>query len=84
MHDPRQQHRHKLRALLREIRRERAVTQVELAARLDVPQSVISKYENGERQLEFAEVLTILSVLGVSLRTFCYRWEAAPPEMDEA
>ena len=64
----------KLRRLLRAIRRERGVTQVELAERLGLPQSVISKYENGERQLGFVEVLDVVQAVGMRPGTFFRRW----------
>jgi len=41
--------------------------QAELAARLGVPQSFVSKYEAGERQLTFCETLIILNELGVRI-----------------
>ncbi len=64
----------KLRRLLRTIRRERGITQVQLAERLDVPQSVISKYETGERQLGFVEVLDVVQAVGMRPGTFFRRW----------
>jgi transcriptional regulator with XRE-family HTH domain len=48
----------------------------ELARRLRVPQSFVSKYERGERRLELAEAILILEHLGVSLRTFSRRLES--------
>jgi len=39
------------------------VTQQQLAALLDKPQSFVSKYENGERRLDVAEFLAILQAL---------------------
>ncbi len=70
-------HRAKLRRLLRIIRREREVTQVELAARTGMPQSLISKYETGERQLEFSEVLVLCEAMGMSPDGFWRRWNSA-------
>lgn len=70
--------RRKLRHLLRTLREERGVTQVELATRLGVPQSVVSKYEAGDRQVDFVEVEAICDALGVSLRTLLRRWETTP------
>jgi len=65
------------------IRRERGITQVELARHLSLPQSVISKYENGERQLDFVEVELICEAMGMSLRSFCRRWESTPDDFDD-
>jgi DNA-binding XRE family transcriptional regulator len=41
----------RLCSLLRELRHEACLTQVQVAARLGVPQSFVSKYESGERRL---------------------------------
>lgn len=51
--------------LLKSYREQKSITQVELAARLDKPQSYISKFESGERRLDFVEVLEICEVIGV-------------------
>lgn len=48
-----------LTAVLRCARKQRGLTQVELAGRLDKPQSYVSKYESGERRLDVIEFLTI-------------------------
>ncbi|MGJ3648206.1 helix-turn-helix domain-containing protein [Sphingomonas sp. GlSt437] len=44
-------------------RKQTGLTQAELAARLDRPQSFISKCENGERRLDFVEVIEWLVAL---------------------
>ena len=67
--------RRRLAELLRAIRTERDVTQVALAARLGVPQSVVSKYESGARQIGCLEVEAVCKALGVSLQTFVRRWQ---------
>ncbi len=72
----------KLRLLLRAVRRERGVTQVQLAERLNLPQSVISKSERGERQLLFVDVQALCEALGVSLGTFCRRLESTPEDYE--
>ena len=41
----------KLRSLLKELRNEHKLTQIELADRVGEPQQVISKIERGERRL---------------------------------
>lgn len=46
----------RLCALLRQIRLEAGLTQVDVAARLDEPQSFVSKYESGERRLDVIEL----------------------------
>jgi transcriptional regulator with XRE-family HTH domain len=44
-------------------RRARDVTQTQLATSLGRPQSFVSKYEAGERRLDFIEVLDIAACL---------------------
>ena len=73
----------KLRRLLRTIRRERGITQTELAGRLSIPQSMVSRYENGERELDFVEVEAICEAMGMSLRSFCRRWDTTPEDFEE-
>ena len=51
-----------------EARQARGITQAQLAAELGRPQSFISKYERGERRLDFVEVLEIASALHVGAR----------------
>ena len=72
----------KLRMLLRAIRRERHVTQVQLAERLGVPQSFVSKCETGERRLDFVEVEAVCEAVGMSLRSFCRRWDSTPEDWE--
>ena len=42
------------------------VTQTELSEKLDRHQSFVSKYENGERRLDIAEVIDICRALGAN------------------
>jgi len=60
---------------LRELRREFDITQSELARLLDKPQSYVSKYESGEKRLDFLEVRSICMALGISLSDFVLRFE---------
>jgi transcriptional regulator with XRE-family HTH domain len=53
--------------LLRELRREAGLTQVDVAKRLDVPQSFISKYESGERRLDVIELRHVAEAIGTTL-----------------
>jgi transcriptional regulator with XRE-family HTH domain len=55
---------------LKELRENMGLTQVELAARLKVTQSFVSKYESGERRLDFIEVYEICGVLHTSIEKF--------------
>ncbi|ORB47261.1 transcriptional regulator [Mycobacteroides saopaulense] len=56
-------------SVLRELRREAGLTQVEVAKRLDVPQSFVSKYESGERRLDVIELRHVAQALGTTLQT---------------
>lgn len=55
---------------LRDLRLGSGLTQVELAAKLDKPQSFVSKYESGERRLDVLELREICLALGSSLCEF--------------
>ncbi len=52
-------------ACLRQARKESGLTQVELASRLTLPQSFVSKLESGERSLHVSEFFTYAAALGV-------------------
>jgi transcriptional regulator with XRE-family HTH domain len=58
------------RELVRELRVKNGLTQRELARRLGVPQSFISKYETGERRLDFAETVFLCGVLEIGVDEF--------------
>jgi len=55
--------------LLRQLRRDAGLTQVEVARRLDVAQSFVSKYESGERRLDVIELRHVAQALGITLET---------------
>ena len=55
----------RLGAFLRSVRVAESVSQRELAVRLGLPQSFVSKIERGERQLQFLEFLELCSKLGI-------------------
>lgn len=61
--------------LLRDIRKEAGVSQLELSRRLHKPQSFVSKYESGERRLDILEVHFICHALGISLTAFVLQLE---------
>jgi DNA-binding XRE family transcriptional regulator len=65
----------KLAALLRSVRSESGLTQAQVAERLEVPQSFVSKYESGERRLDLVELRQICKALGISLGDFVRRFE---------
>jgi transcriptional regulator with XRE-family HTH domain len=49
--------------LLIQARKEADLTQVEVASRLNRPQSFVSKYENGERRLDVIEFLDVAKAI---------------------
>jgi transcriptional regulator with XRE-family HTH domain len=70
-------HQQILLAELRRIRVDAGLRQADLAKRLGIRQSVISKYESGERRLDLLELREICQVAGVSLSEFVRRLEKA-------
>lgn len=54
-------------AVLVRKRKEKKITQVQLAAGMRVPQSFISKVERGERRLDIVELLRMSQLLDVSI-----------------
>jgi DNA-binding XRE family transcriptional regulator len=56
----------KLSSLLAEARAAAGLTQAQVAERLKRPQSFVSKYENGERQLDVVEFIAVCKAIGVS------------------
>jgi transcriptional regulator with XRE-family HTH domain len=61
LRSPRQK---KLQRLLIALRKEKGLTQTEVAARLKRPQSFVAKYEGGERRLDVIEFLDVAHALG--------------------
>lgn len=55
----------RFRELLRQIRIDAGLTQVQLAEKLGKPQSYVSKAEMGERRLDFLETLDFCVACGV-------------------
>jgi len=63
-------------AVLRATRLDRNLTQVELAERLERPQSFVSKYECGERRLDLVELGEVCDALEVPLRNLIAKYES--------
>ena len=61
--------------LLREMRLETGLTQVELAARIEKDQAYVSKYESGQRRLDVLEIREICQAIGITLGEFVKRLE---------
>lgn len=61
--------------LLKKTRVEAGLRQTDLAKKLQVPQSMISKYEVGERRIDLLELRDICAALGISLPEFVQQLE---------
>jgi len=61
--------------LLKKTRVEAGLRQIDLAKKLRVPQSMISKYEVGERRIDLLELRDICAALGISLAEFVEQLE---------
>lgn len=61
--------------LLKEVRVDAKLTQVDLARKLGQPQSFVSKYESGERRLDVLELRQVCRACGISLLDFARRIE---------
>ncbi len=46
------------------------MTQVQIAEALGKPQSYVSKYERGERRLDFSEFVELADIMGVNIVAF--------------
>lgn len=64
------------RALLVKARLAAGLTQVQVAERLNKPQSYVSKYERGERRLDFAEFVELAEVLELDAAEFLTQYRA--------
>lgn len=58
------------RSLLISAREKSGLTQVQIAELLKKPQSFISKYERGERRLDFSEFIELADVLKIDVTKF--------------
>lgn len=58
------------RELLIKARKEAELTQAEVAQELEVPQSFVSKYESGERRLDFTEFMKLADLLKIDIASF--------------
>jgi len=65
----------KLQELLRRIRLDKGIRQIELAELLGVPQSFVSKYEAGDRRLDILELREVCQATGVTLQEFIRKLE---------
>lgn len=63
--------------LLRELRIEAGLTQTQLAARIEKDQTLVSKFESGERRLDVLEIREICLALGITFEEFARKLEKA-------
>lgn len=61
-------------SLLKKVRKEQGLTQVELAERLDTVVSRISDYENGNRRMDLPQLLHYCVALRIDLTDFVRRF----------
>jgi transcriptional regulator with XRE-family HTH domain len=62
--------------VLRQARKDAGLTQVQLAKKLRLTQSFVTKVECGDRRLDVIQLRTICRLFGMSLRDFVDRLEA--------
>lgn len=61
--------------LLREARRASGLTQVDLANKLAITQSLLSKMERGDRRIDVVELRALCTAIGLDLVDFVRRLE---------
>jgi len=67
----------KLRKLLRELRKEQKLTQVDLAKKIRETQQLVSKVESGDRRLYATQLFEYVNKgFGLTLEDFARRYEA--------
>ena len=64
-----------LQKTLKEIRLRNNLKQTDLAEKLKLPQSFVSKYECGDRKLDMVELNSVCKALGLSLTSFSQEYE---------
>ena len=60
---------------LRELRKKRNITQLKLAIELHMSQNTISRYETGEREAGYAELIRIADYFNISIDYLLERTE---------
>ncbi|MCE4061817.1 helix-turn-helix domain-containing protein [Pandoraea sputorum] len=73
IHDPKYQ---VFRQMLLDARKEKGLQQVEVAERLGKTQSFVSKYERGERRLDFCEFIEVAAALEIDVNAFVLRYRS--------
>lgn len=65
------------RNLLVKARDEAQLSQAEVAERMGKPQSFVSKYERGERRLDFTEFLELAAILSIDVPRFIRKYRSS-------
>ena len=66
----------RFQSLLRQIRKEAGLTQVQLAERLNTPHSRICNYERGDRRMDMVQLKEYCGAVGITLHDFVDRFDA--------
>ena len=53
------------------------MSQTEIAEKMGKPQSFVSKYERGERRLDFTEFLELAEILSIEISSFIEKYDSA-------
>ena len=72
-----------LQKLLKDIRQESSLTQLDVAKHLGRPQSFVSKYESGERRLDLPELREVCLSLGTTLIELVTRFESGSKQQQK-
>jgi transcriptional regulator with XRE-family HTH domain len=72
--DPHSPSRRRLRELLVAVREEAGMNQGDLARALDVPQSLVSRFETGDRRIDLIELEEVCAAVGISLQELVRRF----------
>lgn len=63
--------------LLKQVRTDAGLRQVDLAKKLHQPQSFVSKYESGERRLDLLELSQVCKACAITLLDFVKRFDGS-------
>ena len=63
-----------LAALLRQVRLDAALTQLQVAKKIGQTQSYVSKYESGEQRLDLMELEAVCKAVSIELTSFVERY----------
>ena len=66
-----------LRNILRQMRIEAGLRQIDVAQRVGQPQPFVSKYESGERRLDLVELRLLCEAMDTSLEELARRFQGA-------